>query len=130
LWGSRARPSSPPAITKPAPARWRCRTAGTLLAVLQGYQASEDFRGLADSTRRSYVPLIVRIEKEFGDFPLAALTDRRTRGVFMSRRLGDIHHVLLYSRPFIFLKSYKGSMRRWRVFRRVSMRCQPKGVHS
>jgi hypothetical protein len=59
---------------------------GVLLFVLQGFQASEDFRSLADSTRRSYIPLIKRIEKEFGDFPLAALTDRRTRGLFMAWR--------------------------------------------
>jgi integrase len=57
-----------------------------LLGLLQRYQASEDFTGLADSTRRSYVALIVRIEKEFADFPLAALTDRRTRGVFKAWR--------------------------------------------
>jgi integrase len=30
--------------------------------------------------------LIVRIEQSFADFPLAALTDRRTRGVFMAWR--------------------------------------------
>jgi hypothetical protein len=36
--------------------------------------------------RRSYVALISRIEKRFGDFPLSALTDRRTRGVFMAWR--------------------------------------------
>jgi integrase len=59
---------------------------GTVLSVLTQYQASEDFRGLADSTRRSYVALITRIEKDFGDFPLSALTDRRTRGVFMTWR--------------------------------------------
>ena len=59
---------------------------GTLLSVLQQYQASEDFRALADSTRRSYVPLITRIEKRFGDFPLSALTDRRSRGIFMGWR--------------------------------------------
>ena len=59
---------------------------GTLLSLLQQYQASEDFRLLADSTRRSYIPLIVRIEKRFGDFPLSALTDRRTRGIFMAWR--------------------------------------------
>ncbi len=58
--------------------------SGTLLALLLQYQSSDDFRALADSTRRSYVPLIMRIEKSFGDFPLAALTDRRTRGVFMA----------------------------------------------
>ena len=45
-----------------------------------------DFRSLADSTRRSYVPLITRIERSFGDFPLSALSDRRTRGVFMAWR--------------------------------------------
>jgi integrase len=59
---------------------------GTLLSVLQAYQASEDFTGLADSTRRSYVALILRIEKTFADFPLAALTDRRTRGIFKDWR--------------------------------------------
>ena len=59
---------------------------GVLLAVIQGYQASEDFRQLAVSTRRSYVALIKRIESKFGDFPLSALTDRRTRGVFLAWR--------------------------------------------
>jgi integrase len=57
-----------------------------ILSILQGFQASEDFTGLAASTRRSYVPLIKRIEKEFSDFPLSALTDRRTRGLFMAWR--------------------------------------------
>ena len=59
---------------------------GTLLSMLQQYQESEDFTGLAASTRRSYIALIVRIEKAFGDFPLAALTDRRTRGIFKAWR--------------------------------------------
>jgi integrase len=59
---------------------------GTLHSLLQQYQASEDFRGLADSTRRSYVALITRIENGFGDFPLSALTDRRSRGIFMAWR--------------------------------------------
>src|SRR6516225_919934 len=52
---------------------------GTLLSVLQAYQQSENFCGLADETRRGYRLIIVRIEKEFSDFPLSALTDRRTR---------------------------------------------------
>jgi integrase len=59
---------------------------GTLLSLLQAYQASEDFTGLVESTRHGYVGLIRRIEKEFGDFPLSALTDRRTRGIFMAWR--------------------------------------------
>src|SRR5262249_22945214 len=59
---------------------------GGLLSILQSFQASPDFQDLADSTRRSYVPLIKRIERKSGDFPLAALTDRRTRGVFTAWR--------------------------------------------
>jgi integrase len=59
---------------------------GTLLSVLAQYQASEDFRGLANSTRRSYVALISRIEKAFSDFPISELTDRRSRGIFMDWR--------------------------------------------
>jgi hypothetical protein len=59
---------------------------GTLVSVLRQYQNSEDFRGLADSTRRSYVALIKRIEKHLGDFPLVALAERRSRGVFFEWR--------------------------------------------
>ena len=59
---------------------------GTFLNVLAQYQRSEDFRNLADTTRRSYVALITRIEKRFGDFPLSALSDRRSRGVFLTWR--------------------------------------------
>jgi hypothetical protein len=57
--------------------------SGILLSVIQGYQASEDFRQLADSTRRDYVAHIKRIETKFDDFPLSALADPRTRGVFL-----------------------------------------------
>ena len=45
---------------------------GKLLGILQQYQASENFTGLAASTRRSYVALIVRIAKAFADFQLEA----------------------------------------------------------
>jgi integrase len=61
--------------------------SGKLISLTQQYQASEDFRsGLADSTKRSYVPLIKRIEKDLGDFPLSGLSDRRSRGIFMAWR--------------------------------------------
>jgi integrase len=60
--------------------------SGKLLSVLQGYQASEDFTGLAPRSRSDYVGKIKLIEKEFGDFPLSALTDYRTRGIFKSWR--------------------------------------------
>jgi integrase len=59
---------------------------GALLSVLHSYQASGEFDGLAVRTRRDYVEKIKAIEGEFGDFPLAALTDRRTRGIFMAWR--------------------------------------------
>ena len=59
---------------------------GTLLSVMQSYQLSAEFHGLAEVTRKGYVWHIKRIENEFGDFPLAALTDRRTRGILMAWR--------------------------------------------
>jgi integrase len=62
------------------------RPSGILLSIVQGYQASDDFPKLARSTKRSYIALIKRIESKFGDFPLSALTDRRTRGVFLEWR--------------------------------------------
>jgi integrase len=59
---------------------------GALSSILQGYQASGEFLGRAERTRTDYVKQIKIIEKEFVDFPLSALTDRRTRGVFMAWR--------------------------------------------
>jgi integrase len=41
---------------------------------------------LADRTREDYVRQVKIIETEFSDFPLSALTDRRTRGVFLAWR--------------------------------------------
>jgi len=59
---------------------------GTLLSVLQGYQASDDFLKLAPRSRIDYIAKIKVIEKAFGDFPLSALTDKRTRGIFKEWR--------------------------------------------
>ena len=59
---------------------------GTLLSVLAAYQASNEFRSLAPRTRSDYVAKITVIEKDFRTFPLAALTDKRTRGVFKTWR--------------------------------------------
>jgi hypothetical protein len=64
----RGEPGTPDFIANEAVARKVTPPTGKLLFLLQAYQASEDFRGLADSTRRSYVPLIKRIEKTFADF--------------------------------------------------------------
>jgi integrase len=59
---------------------------GVILSITQGYQASADFLSRAPRTQRDYVHHIKGIEKAFGDFPLSALTDRRTRGEFMAWR--------------------------------------------
>jgi integrase len=59
---------------------------GALFKLLQDYQASDNFRSRRDRTRHDYIQQIKRIERDLGDFPLAALTDRRTRGVFMEWR--------------------------------------------
>jgi hypothetical protein len=56
--------------------------SGTLLSVLQAYQASDDFLDRAERTKLDYVRQIKLIERDFGDFPLSAMTDRRTRGIF------------------------------------------------
>lgn len=60
--------------------------AGVLLSLLAGYQATTEWRDLADRTRRDKIGHIKLIEAEFGDFPLAALDDRRTRGEFLAWR--------------------------------------------
>jgi integrase len=66
--------------TKVAPA------PGTLGSVLTAYQGSSKFTSLRESTRRDYARCITRIEKRFATFPLGALTDPRTRGLFMDWR--------------------------------------------
>ncbi len=74
------------AIYNAAVARKVQQPQGVLLSLMQGYQASTDFGQLADRTRTDYVEKIKLIESKFGDFPLSALTDRRTRSVFMAWR--------------------------------------------
>ncbi len=60
--------------------------AGTLQSVLNGIQSSTDWDDLAERTREDYIKKIRQIEKKFGTFPIAALSDRRTRGVFLAWR--------------------------------------------
>jgi hypothetical protein len=65
-----------PPITRPRPPRWRLHAAR--------YSAScSNIRDAKIFTAALTALAVVIIEKAFGDFPLAALTDRRTRGVFM-----------------------------------------------
>jgi integrase len=62
--------------------------AGALISVLTAFQFSSDWDDLAARTQSDYVKQIKIIEKDFGDFPLSALSDRRTRGIFMAWRDG------------------------------------------
>jgi hypothetical protein len=59
---------------------------GKLLSVLQAYQTSDEFRSLAPRSRSDYIGKIKLIEKAYGDFPLSAMTDNRTRGLFKAWR--------------------------------------------
>ena len=73
------------AIADHATSRTRA-ASGTLFFIMEEYQASAEFRGLAERTRADYVAKIKLIEAKFGDFPLSALADRRSRGVFLGWR--------------------------------------------
>src|ERR1700738_103994 len=59
---------------------------GRLLSLLQAYQKSQDFLGLRDRTRDDYIKQIEKIEQKFRDCPLLALSDPRTRGIFLDWR--------------------------------------------
>jgi len=64
----------------------RQRGSDLLVSVLDAYESSADFRQLADRTRADYKRHLRAIADEFGDFPLAALPDRRSRGRFLEWR--------------------------------------------
>lgn len=55
---------------------------GILFTLIAEWKASADYRKLSDASRRNYVAYLKLIEGEFGDLPIAALTDPRVRGEF------------------------------------------------
>jgi len=58
-----------------------------LQSLLDYFQTTTEFtHGISARTRSDYVKQIKLIEQKFGDFPIAALSDRRTRGIFMEWR--------------------------------------------
>jgi integrase len=69
-----------------AHAALRKPTAGTLMTLIAEYKGSAEYQQLAPSTIRSYAGYIKLIENDFGDLPLAALTDLRIRGEFKTWR--------------------------------------------
>lgn len=84
----RGEPGSPEFIASynEAAARKVAPPSGVILSLTQGYQSSQEFLGLSPRSRADYVSKIKLIEKKFGDFPLSALSDPRTRGIFLSWR--------------------------------------------
>lgn len=62
------------------------RDTDTLATILDSYESSADFKRLADKTRADYKKHLKAISAQFGDFPVAALPDRRTRGRFLEWR--------------------------------------------
>ena len=59
---------------------------GTLFALIAQFRASAEYIGLAPSTRRAYAAYLKEIEAEFGDMPIAAIEDKRARGIFKGWR--------------------------------------------
>jgi integrase len=60
---------------------------GVLLALLLRFQESGEFLyGISERTRRDYVKQIKRMERAFGDFPIKALDDPKSRTVFLDWR--------------------------------------------
>lgn len=60
--------------------------SGQLQFVLDRFQDSDAFLSLAPRTREDYAKHLRAISAEFGDFPIAGLTDRKARGVFLDWR--------------------------------------------
>ena len=54
--------------------------SGVLMALLFRFQDSAEFQtGISERTRRDYIKQIKRIERAFGDFPIKAFADLRSR---------------------------------------------------
>jgi integrase len=84
----RGEPGTPDFIASynEAVAKRQVAPEGTLFSLLDAYQLSDDFRSRAPRTQLDYVKQIKIIEKDFGDFPQAALSDDRTVGEFLEWR--------------------------------------------
>jgi integrase len=62
-------------------------SSSLLLALLFQFQDSAEFQfGISLRTRKDYIKQIKRIERAFGDFPIKALSDPRSRSVFLEWR--------------------------------------------
>lgn len=58
----------------------------TLSAIFDAYESSAEFDGLAPRTKHDYRIHLRALSAKFGTFPLTALPDPRTRGIFLAHR--------------------------------------------
>ena len=85
----RGEPGSPEFVASynEAVARKVTPPTSALLGLLFRFQESAEFKfGISPRTRRDYIKQITRIERSFGDFPIKALDDPRSRAVFLDWR--------------------------------------------
>lgn len=61
---------------------------GKLFSLTRRFQMTTEFIALAPRTQDDYRKIIARIEDDFGNMPIRALSDRRARGQFKSWRDG------------------------------------------
>ena len=64
----------------------KARTAGTMQALLNGYQQSPEWKRLAPRTQSDYVKAIGKIEAAFGRHPIEVLEDPKIRPRFLKWR--------------------------------------------
>jgi integrase len=84
----RGEPGSPEFIAsyQEAVSAKKAPPAGALLSLMVAYQASAEFTGLRDRTRRDYIDQIKLIEAKFGDMPIKLLSARGARALFLEWR--------------------------------------------
>lgn len=133
------KPGSPEFIASynQALAKRKRSSDGTVQFLLDAYQNSPEYQALAPRTRADYRRKIWQIESEFGDFPLKAYEDRRTRGEFMawrdrlgvkSRRQADYTYAVLalinawaFNRGLISLNPCERAGRLYRAARKSNV---------
>jgi integrase len=62
------------------------QAGGSSQSVLDAYQDSEAFRGLAAKTAKDYARLLATVSRQFGDMPLKLIAARGARGDFLGWR--------------------------------------------
>jgi integrase len=64
----------------------RLPNSSVFKAIIADYVASKEFEGLRERTKSDYLKQIAKIERAFGDLPLAALNDPKVTKEFLSWR--------------------------------------------